>query len=100
MLEEVTTLQELEIYTPHGAFVGRVRDVIIDLVKKNIDGLYVEETSEALVEQSHSINIPYRWVQSIGDIIILKHFPERVQLTETERKKLDAIRQFQEFRFE
>ncbi|UCH88014.1 MAG: PRC-barrel domain-containing protein [Thermoplasmata archaeon] len=100
MLEEVTSLQELEIYTQHGAFVGRVRDIVIDLVKKNIDGLYVEETNDALVENSHSINIPYRWVQSIGDIIILKHFPDRVQLTPEERKRLEAIRQFQEFSYE
>ena len=100
MLEEITTLQDLEIYTQHGAFVGRVRDAIIDLAKKRIDGLFVEETNEALVEESHSINIPYRWVQSVGDIIILKHFPERVQLTEEERKRLEAIRSYQEMPYE
>ena len=100
MLEEITTLQELEIYTNYGAFVGRVRDIIIDLAAKHIDGLYVEETNEALVEDSTGISIPYRWVQSVGDIIILKHFPDRVSLTETERKKLDALRRLQEREFE
>jgi sporulation protein YlmC with PRC-barrel domain len=100
MLEEVTTLQDLEIYTNHGAFVGRVRDLVLDLAKKRVDGLYVEETNESLVEDAHSINVPYRWVQSVGDIIILKHFPERVQLSEEERKRLDAMQQYQEMPYE
>lgn len=100
MLEEISALQDLEIYTNHGAFVGRVRDIIIDLAKKRIDGLYVDETNEALVESSHSISVPFRWVMSIGDIIILKHFPQRVQLTDEERKKLEAIRQFQTMEYE
>jgi sporulation protein YlmC with PRC-barrel domain len=97
MLEEVTSLLDLEIYTQHGAFIGRVRDLVIDIAKKRIDGLFVEETNDAIVESSHSISVPYRWVQSVGDIIILKHFPDRVQLTEDERKRLDAIREFSEF---
>jgi sporulation protein YlmC with PRC-barrel domain len=100
MLEEVYNLQELKIYTQHGALVGQVTDVILDLTKKSIDGLFVELTNENLVEEGHSINVPFRWVQSVGDVIILKHFPERVSLTEEERKRLDALRRYQEMAYE
>jgi sporulation protein YlmC with PRC-barrel domain len=100
MLEEITSLHDLQVYTNYGAFIGRVTDLILDISKKHVDGIYIAETNEALVENSHSINVPYRWVQSVGDIIILKHFPDRIDLTEDERKKMDALREFQYSEYE
>lgn len=26
------------------------------------------------------MSVPYRWVQSVGDIVILRYFPKRVSL--------------------
>lgn len=100
MLEEITSLHDLQVYTNYGAFIGRVTDLVLDIAKKQVDGLYIAETNEALVENSHSINVPYRWVQSVGDIIILKHFPDRIDLTPDERKKLEALRDYQYMEYE
>jgi len=26
------------------------------------------------------VSVPYRWIQSVGDIVILRYFPKRVSL--------------------
>jgi len=33
------------------------------------------------------VNVPYRWVSAIGDVIILKYFPKRVALKRTSKPK-------------
>ena len=89
MLEEVTSLLGLQVYTNFGVFIGIVNNVIVDLNKHCADSLYVEEPNPTLVEASRSVTIPYRWVQNVGDIILLKHFPERVELTEEQRRQME-----------
>ena len=89
MLEEVTSLIGLQIYTNFGVFVGVVGNVIVDIKKHTSDSFFVEETNPTLVEASRSITIPYRWVQHVGDIILLKHFPERVELTDEQRRQME-----------
>jgi len=86
MLEEVTSLLGLQVYTNFGVFVGVVNNVIVDIKKHRADSLFVEQTNPALVEDSRSVTIPYRWVQNVGDIILLKHFPQHIELTEEQRR--------------
>ena len=86
MLEEVTSLLGLQIYTNYGVFVGVINNIIIDLKKHKAHSLYVEETNPAVVEDSRSITIPFRWVQNVGDIVLLRHFPEHVELSDEQRR--------------
>jgi sporulation protein YlmC with PRC-barrel domain len=78
MLEEATELIGLQVYTPNGIFLGNVNNLVIDLENKKVDGLFINETNPLLVEDSKAVNVPYRWIQSVGDVIILKYFPKRV----------------------
>jgi sporulation protein YlmC with PRC-barrel domain len=78
MMEEASELIGLQVYTPTGVFLGNVNNLVIDLDNKRIDGLFVSETNPLLVEDSKAVNIPFRWIQSIGDIILLKYIPKRV----------------------
>jgi sporulation protein YlmC with PRC-barrel domain len=79
MLEKIGNIKGLEIYTPGGIFVGIVDEVVIDLPQMSIAELFVIDANPALVDESASIGIPFRWIQSIGDIVILNRFPtERV----------------------
>ena len=89
MLEEVTSLLGLQIYTNFGVFVGVVNNVIVDIKKHRAESIYIDETNPALVESSRSITIPYRWVQNVGDIILLKHFPEHVEMTDEQRRIME-----------
>ncbi len=78
MLEEASELIGLQVYTSNGIFLGNVNNLVIDLDNKRVDGLFVSETNPLLVEESKAVNVPFRWIQSVGDIIILKYFPKRV----------------------
>jgi sporulation protein YlmC with PRC-barrel domain len=78
MQEEVSNLKGLDVYTPDGVFVGKVDRVTMDVPNKRASGLFIEKPSPVLVDDGLCIRIPYRWVQSVGDIIILKAFPSHV----------------------
>ncbi|MCL2031689.1 MAG: PRC-barrel domain-containing protein [Methanomassiliicoccaceae archaeon] len=79
MLENIGNIKGLEIYTPDGIFVGAVDEVLISIPEMSVKGLFVADANPALVDEGVSINIPVRWVQSVGDIIILNRFPnERI----------------------
>jgi sporulation protein YlmC with PRC-barrel domain len=89
MLEEVTSLLGLQIYTNYGVFIGVINNIILDINKHKVQSLYIEETNPTLVEESRSITIPYRWVQFVGDIVLLRYFPEHVELSEEQRRMFE-----------
>jgi sporulation protein YlmC with PRC-barrel domain len=93
MLEEATTLNDLEVFTPWGVKIGDVTNLEIDSESMEIENIFIEETNDRLVENGESILIPYRWIQAVGDIIILKHFPNDVPV----RSESD-LGAFEEFR--
>ncbi len=78
MIEEASELMGLQVYTSNGVFLGNVNNLVIDLENKKVEGLFIGETNPLLVEDSKAVNVPYRWIQSVGDIILLKYFPKRV----------------------
>jgi sporulation protein YlmC with PRC-barrel domain len=77
-MEEITRLANLPVYTRDGTFVGTVKNLLLDLPNRRIDGILIGRTNPNLVEDGRDISIPYRWVQSFNDILLLRHFPERV----------------------
>jgi sporulation protein YlmC with PRC-barrel domain len=80
MLVEMTELLGRQIYTPDGRLLGEVDNFVVDVEGAKIDGLYVDETSPMLVDESRPTNVPYRWVSAVNDVILLKYFPKRVSL--------------------
>ncbi len=78
MLEEASELMGLQVYTSAGILLGNVTNLVIDIDKKKVEGLFINETNPLLVEESKAVSVPFRWIQSIGDIIILRYFPKRV----------------------
>lgn len=80
MMDEVGKLIGLGVYTPKGIYVGNVDNVVMDTRNRKIDGLFIRNSSPVLVEKGVAVNVPYRWVRSVGDIILLKVFPDKVTL--------------------
>jgi Uncharacterized conserved protein len=76
MDEKISKIKGLEIYTPKGIFVGIVDEVILNIPQRRVEGLFVSDANPYLADETVSISIPFRWVQSIGDVIILNRFPE------------------------
>ena len=80
MLEEVSELIGIQVYTNKGTFLGNVSNVILDIDSRNVDSLFITDTNPLLVEDSRNVAVPYRWVSSVGDIILLRFFPKRVSI--------------------
>ncbi len=83
MLVEITQLVDRDIYTPDGRHLGKVNNIVLDVEGGRADGLFVSEPSEYLVEGSRSVNVPFRWVSAVNDVILLKYFPKRVSAKKT-----------------
>ncbi|MDR0522849.1 MAG: PRC-barrel domain-containing protein [Candidatus Methanoplasma sp.] len=75
MLENASEIRGLEVYGPDGVFIGVADELILDILKMRVHGIFVQEANPARVEEGLSISIPMRWVRSVGDIIILNSFP-------------------------
>ncbi len=82
--EEVTSFLKLPVYTRQGRYVGHVRNVFLDMDEKKVSSLLVTNTNPTIVEGTVDVAVPYRWVNSIGDIVILSYFPDKVT---TKKKK-------------
>ncbi len=80
MLEEISEIIGLQVYTNNGVFLGNVNNLVVDVDNGSLDGIFVGETNPLLVEGSRAVSIPYRWIQSVGDIVILRYFPRRVSV--------------------
>jgi len=90
MLEEVSELIGLQVYTNNGVFLGNINNLVVDVDNGLVEGVFVGETNPLLVEGSKAVSVPYRWVQSVGDIVILRYFPKRVSLKKAPPKSTEA----------
>ena len=80
MLVELTELLGRQVYTPEGRLLGEVDNVVVDVDGSKVDGIFVAESSPLLVDDSKPINVPYRWVSAVSDVVLLKYFPKRVSM--------------------
>lgn len=69
-------LSGLHVYLPDGRRLGMVHDAVVEHANLSCTHLFVTETSEELVEGSIHVAVPWRWIRSIGDVVILRWFPE------------------------
>lgn len=83
---EVTSFLKLPVYTREGNYVGHIRNVFLNMEEKRVNSLLITDTNPSKVEGSLDVAVPYRWVNAVGDIVILSHFPERVTTKEEEQK--------------
>ena len=91
MLTEISELIGMEVYTDMAIALGNVDDLIIETETQKIEGLFVSNPNPLLVEHSRAISVPYRWIHSVGDVIILKYFPKFVR-TEASPERVPKIR--------
>lgn len=92
MIEEATNLENLEVFTPWGVSIGMVTSLEIESESGGISNIFLEETNDRLVEDGASILIPYRWIQAVGDIVILKYYPEDIPVRSMEDLGADEYR--------
>ena len=82
-----------DVFTNRGVFCGRVADIEVNLSKFRINALVIETGKGSfladMVGGKKGVVIPYQLVNSVGDVVIIKHItptmpetPEEVETTE------------------
>ena len=78
MRAELTSLFGLNIYTNNCVYVGKLQALVIDVEEQKVTGLAVSEINRELFDiSSRGIIIPYRWVITAADIIIIRDVIQR-----------------------
>ena len=89
--QEITTLVGREVYTKNGVFVGEVEDLRLDLDRQSVTGLALHQLNRELFSQeahsSRGVIVPYRWVQSVGDVVIVNEIVERLASAEDDAEE-------------
>ena len=70
----LSQLSGLQVYLPNGRLLGVVHDAVVEHASLSCTHLFVKDTPDDLVEGSIHVAVPWRWVRSIGDVVILRWF--------------------------
>jgi sporulation protein YlmC with PRC-barrel domain len=85
---EITTLVGREVYSNNGVFVGEIEDLRLDLDAESVTGLALHQLNQELFDQeirsSRGVIVPYRWVQAVGDVVIVNDIVERLHRSDDE----------------
>lgn len=86
--QEITSLVGREVYTNNGVFIGEVEDLRLDFENTSVTGLALYRLNEDLfdhyVGDHRGIMLPYRWVRSVGDVVLVNDIVERIKETDDE----------------
>jgi sporulation protein YlmC with PRC-barrel domain len=92
--QEITSLVGREVYTNTGVFVGQVEDLRLNLDAEEVTGLALHDLNTELfganVRSARGVIVPYRWVQSVGDVVIVNDIVERIQRDEESEEENEA----------
>ncbi len=91
MQTEASDLIGLNVYTSQGTFLGTVSNLVVEVDDNKVQGLFINNTNPLLVEGSRAVNVPFRWISAIGDVVILRYFPKRVAVKKGSKAKAEKL---------
>ena len=81
--QEITSLVGREVYSNNGVFVGEVEDLRLNLDTEVVNGLALSALNPELFEGQETgqkgVIVPYRWVRSVGDVVLINDVVERLK---------------------
>lgn len=77
IVKNISEILGKDVFTTKGVYCGRVTNVDINISKYRVASIVIEAAKgsymENLVGGKKGVIVPYQMVQSIGDIVIIKH---------------------------
>ena len=73
----MSTIRGLPVIIPDGRVLGTVHDTVLSAESEacSCTHLFVSDPPPSLGEGRIHVAIPWNWVRSIGDVVILRWFP-------------------------
>ena len=91
---EIGSLVGRDVYSNNGVFVGEIEDVRLDLDREVVTGLAVGALNRDLfvgrARTARGVVVPFRWVRSVGDIVLVNSVIERLREPEEEDTEATA----------
>ncbi|MDG6242895.1 MAG: PRC-barrel domain-containing protein [Methanolobus sp.] len=88
MRADITSLFGLNIYTETGTYVGKVADLVLDVDERIVRGLAVSDVNKDIFDvNSKGIIIPYRWVITSGDIVLIRNVVNKFRKHKKEKEE-------------
>ncbi len=88
MRADITSLFGLNVYTTSGTYVGKVNDVVLNVEAGEVSGLAISEINRKMFDvPTRGVIMPYRWVVTSGDIVLIRDVVNRFQKKETEEEE-------------
>jgi sporulation protein YlmC with PRC-barrel domain len=85
MRAEISTLFGLNVYTNAGTYVGKISDMVLDVNNRKVTGLAVSDINREIFDvPTKGVIIPYRWVVTSGDIVIIRDLVNKFKKLEKE----------------
>lgn len=88
--QEITSLVGREVYSNNGVFVGEVEDMQLNLNQQTVTGLALHDVNHELfadhISDARGVLIPYRWVRSVGDVILINDTIERLKVPSSDEQ--------------
>ena len=69
-------IRGLPVIIPDGRVLGTVHDTVIDVNNWSCTHIFVSDPPDALVEGRTHLAVPWTWVRSVGDVVLLRWFPQ------------------------
>ena len=91
MQSEASELIGMQVYTSQGVFLGTISNLVVEVDDNKVQGLFINNTNPLLVEGSKAVNVPFRWISAIGDVVILRYFPKRVAIKKSPKPKAEKL---------
>jgi len=90
MRADITSLFGLNVYTNQGTYVGKVNDLVFDVDERIVSGLALSDINRDIFDvQTRGVILPYRWVVTTGDIVIIRDVVSRFKKPVKEEEKDD-----------
>jgi sporulation protein YlmC with PRC-barrel domain len=75
-VKEVTEVLEKDVFTNKGYYLGRIKDLEIDLTSFRLKSIVIETQPNSEMSRllgAKRVIVPYSVVQAVGDVVITKH---------------------------
>ncbi|NPE28258.1 photosystem reaction center subunit H [Methanococcoides sp. SA1] len=90
MRADITSLFGLNVYTNQGTYVGKVNDLVFDVDERLVSGIALSDINRDIFDvQTRGVILPYRWVVTTGDIVIIRDVVSRFKKPVKEEAKDD-----------
>ncbi|KGK98250.1 Sporulation protein YlmC, PRC-barrel domain family [Methanococcoides vulcani] len=90
MRADITSLFGLNVYTNQGTYVGKVNDLVFDVDERVVSGLALSDINRDIFDvATRGVILPYRWVVTTGDIVLIRDIVKRFKKPAKEEEKED-----------